>query len=149
MASARPLIVGVGNVDRGDDAAGLLVARRMRTLAGARLDVAEVTGDLTGLIEAWEGRARVLVVDAVAGHRAGVLHRLDRRTGWPPPLRASTHGLSVETVVRVADALGRAPADLAVFGVEGVAFSMGSPPSPALLAAVDAIALRVLEHAWV
>jgi hypothetical protein len=56
------LIIGLGNPDRGDDAAGLLVAESLRE-RGAEAIVH--TGGTLDLIEIWAETERVIVVDAV------------------------------------------------------------------------------------
>ena len=57
-------IIGCGNSDRGDDAAGLLVVRRLRTL-GVDADIAvEQNGDGLALIEQWAGCEKVILIDA-------------------------------------------------------------------------------------
>ena len=45
------LFVGIGNPIRGDDAAGLIVAARLRDLAPPGLDVIELDGEPIDLIE--------------------------------------------------------------------------------------------------
>ncbi len=42
------MIIGCGNSDRSDDAAGLLVARRLRELG---IDARELSGDMLGLLD--------------------------------------------------------------------------------------------------
>ena len=56
------LILGCGNPDRSDDAAGVLVARRLRELG---IPAEEFGGDAPALIDAWSGWADVIVVDAM------------------------------------------------------------------------------------
>ena len=48
------MVIGVGNADRGDDAAGLIAVRRVRQCApGVR--TIERSGDIVGLLEKCEG----------------------------------------------------------------------------------------------
>jgi hydrogenase maturation protease len=56
------LIIGLGNPDRGDDAAGLLVAQSLRTRGAEAI---AHTGGALDLIEIWAGTERVIVVDAI------------------------------------------------------------------------------------
>src|SRR5947209_5916659 len=73
-ATHGPVVVaGVGAPDRGDDAVGLLVAR----LVGETVPDATVVevGDPSRLLNAWEGAAGTVVVDAVrTGAAPGALH---------------------------------------------------------------------------
>ena len=58
-------IIGVGNAWRGDDAAGLLVARRLRQENLPQVEIAESPGTGDSILSAWQDAARVIVVDAV------------------------------------------------------------------------------------
>jgi Ni,Fe-hydrogenase maturation factor len=51
------LVIGIGNPDRGDDAAGLAVARNVRAAAPAGVAVIELDGDQLALLDAWDGAA--------------------------------------------------------------------------------------------
>ncbi len=76
-------IVGCGNPDRGDDAAGLLVVRRLRELGAGALT--ECSDPLL-LIESWRGVNDVIVIDAVvSGARPGTitLWNVDRNQARP------------------------------------------------------------------
>jgi hydrogenase maturation protease len=60
------LVIGIGNPDRGDDAAGLAVARRVRAAAARRdVTVTELIGDQLALLDIWDGVKDVYVIDAV------------------------------------------------------------------------------------
>jgi hydrogenase maturation protease len=141
-------IIGVGNPDRGDDAAGLEVARRLRVVHG--IEARECPGGLTDLLDAWHGADDVIVVDAMASGRApGAVTRFDAAAGPLPATRsgASTHGLGVAEAVELARVLGRLPARLAVWGIEGVEFTVGAPLTPAVAEAVAEVAAELAESA--
>ena len=66
------LIVGCGNRQRGDDAAGILAAEKLSAL-GTTSRVC--SGEPAELIEAWEGSDDVIVIDAVVtGAPVGTVH---------------------------------------------------------------------------
>lgn len=151
MTPDRTLVIGAGNELRRDDAAGLVVARRVSARTG--IDVREVRGDLTGLADVWEGAARVVVVDAArSGAAAGTVHRFDA-TREPLPAafgHGSTHAMGVAEAVELARALGRMPASLIVYGIEGSDFSAGEGLSEPVASALDALVDRIagdLGHA--
>jgi len=52
------LVLGCGNPDRGDDAAGRLVARRLGELG---IEARENSGDALALLDAWQGADEVVV----------------------------------------------------------------------------------------
>ena len=142
-------VIGIGNPLRGDDAAGLLVARRVRDLAVPGVEVVELEGEPGRLIDAWEVGALVVVVDAVrSGSEEGSLLRFDATAGPLPAAvgAPSTHALGIGDAVEIARALGRLPARLVVYGIEGARFEVGAGVSPAVAAAVDAAAEAVLSE---
>ncbi len=143
------LVIGIGNDDRHDDAAGLATARLLRSGAdslGTTPRVIERTGEATDLLEAWADEPTVIVVDAmVSGAPPGTVRRFDA-TNEPlplPPPGASTHGLGLAEAVGLARALGRLPARLVLIGIEGADFSPGAGLSPEVAAGVEAAARLV------
>ena len=49
------LVIGIGNVERGDDGVGLAVAERVSGLGLSKVDVAKHCVNACALMEAWEG----------------------------------------------------------------------------------------------
>lgn len=141
------LVIGVGHPDCGDDAAGPLVARRLRALG---LRAIELPGEPTGLIDAWEHEQHVILVDAaLTGAPPGSIHTWDA-TAAPldrESFRCSTHGLGVAEAVELARVLGRLPARLRICGIEGRRFEPGQPTSPEVVAAVEELVRRILQEA--
>jgi hydrogenase maturation protease len=136
-------------VDRGDDAAGLLVARRLRELG---VEAQEQSGEATALFDIFEAAPagqRVIVVDAmVTGSPPGSILFLD--AGAAPlsreTFRCSTHALGVAEAVELARALGKLPPQLGIFGIEGAGFEAGAPPSREVLRAVEELAQRIAQE---
>ena len=97
------MVIGVGNADRGDDAAGLIAVRRVRQCApGVR--TIERSGDIVGLLEKWEGEERVILIDATcSGAAPGTVHRLNAHEAPVPFLgfRGSTHSWGVGEAVEL------------------------------------------------
>ena len=121
----------------GDDAAGLAVARRLRGTLPAGVELLEREGEPTALIDAWDGAARLWLVDAVVGRRPGTVHRLDASEHELPAglFRRSTHHVGVAEAIELARALGRLPAQTVVFGIEGGSFEIGDDLTPAVVGA--------------
>ncbi len=145
------VVIGVGNPDRGDDGVGPEVLARLEGRVPDRVRLVRLAGaDPAGIIEAWEGAGRVVLVDAmVSGAAPGTISRFDAGAApLPAGVRlASTHVLGAETAVEMARALGRLPESLIVYGVEGGVFTVGAGLSPAVVAALPAAADRILEEA--
>jgi hydrogenase maturation protease len=142
----RVVVVGVGNAHRSDDAAGLAAARRLADLLPADVHVAAVPGGLTALLEAWEGAAAVVLVDAVrSGAPAGTVHRHDASARPLPATLAttSTHGLGLPQAIEIARKLGALPPRVLVWGVEGRSFQPGATLSREVAEALPALVERV------
>jgi len=137
------LFVGVGNPLRGDDAAGLLVARALREGGADGIEVRELEGEPVDLIEAWREADSVVLADAVSsGGEPGTVHRVDAALGPLPAALAgpSTHALGVAEAIELARALERLPPRLVVFGIEAARFDVGAAPSAAVRAAAERVA---------
>ena len=140
------IVIGVGNAWRGDDGAGLAVARRLLELAPAGVEVLEVEGEATALMDAWNGDDRVVVVDAAqSGAAAGTVRRFDARAAPLPVrfLRSSTHAFGVADAIELARALGRLPAALEVYAIEGATFVAGDRLTPSVERAAEELAAHL------
>jgi hydrogenase maturation protease len=138
----RPLVIGAGNPDRGDDAAGPTLIRRLKTSADLPCDCAETSGEATAILALIEGRDRVIVVDACqSGGRPGTIHRFDAAAGPLPAIlnTPSSHGLGVAAGLELARALGQLPPQVVVLAIEGACFDHGAPLSKEVEAAIGDI----------
>jgi hydrogenase maturation protease len=145
----RVLVIGVGNELRGDDAAGIAVARRVREAAD--LDVRELQGEPTGLLDAWQGRDAVVLVDTMrSGAEPGAIRRIDAsHTRLPSDLggSTSTHALGLGETLELARTIARLPRRVIVYAIEGQRFEAGAPLSDAVRSGIDELAARVLSEA--
>jgi len=145
-ARLRCIVLGIGNLDRGDDAAGRQVARRLREMLPEDIEVAELDGEATSLLTRLEGAAAAYLVDACAsGAIAGTVHRFDVTT-TPLPQAAfglSTHGFGLPEAIELARALGQLPRRCVVYAIEGECFEVGARLSLPVAAAVADVARRL------
>jgi len=136
---------------RGDDAAGLEVVRRLTDLNGqSGIDVLAHEGEGVTLLELWDGAGAVVLVDSVrSGATPGTIVRIDARAApLPAELReSSSHATGVAQAIELARALGRLPATVVVYGIEGVAYRLGGPLSEPVRAAVGPVAEAVRHEA--
>jgi len=148
--SARVVVAGLGSDYRRDDGAGPLIAARAVAEAGNGRNIGPVTDPLD-LLGAWDGADLAIVVDAVrSGVAPGTLRVLELTAGGSgEPLNlsgaTSTHGIGLAGVLRLARAVGQAPARVVVVGIEGEDFGRGQGLSPAVNATVPAAVHRVVE----
>ena len=148
-SAARVLVVGIGNPDRGDDGIGPLVVRQLIGRVSRDVAIIERSGDALALIDDWEGRDAVILVDAAApGGTPGCVHRIDLlRDALPPELSlSSTHGFGVAEAVGLADALDLLPAQVIAYAIEGANFDAGAPISPQVAAVTAEVANRVVAE---
>jgi len=106
-------------------------------------------GEPTSLIDAWDGADAVWLVDAVSsGAEVGTVHRLDASESELPTelFHSSTHHVGLAEAVELARALGRLPARVIVYGIEGRSFQVGEELEPAVAAAVEPVAEAVREE---
>ena len=136
-------VVCVGNAFRGDDAAGLEVAKLLHGTLPASAEVLEREGEPSALIDAWEGAEALWLVDAVSsGAAGGAVHRLEAGAQEVPAgvFRASTHHLGLADAIELARALGRLPGRTVVYGIEGARFEAGEGLTPEVAAALPRVA---------
>jgi hydrogenase maturation protease len=145
------IIIGIGNIFRGDDAVGLVAAQRLRDLKLPGVQVLELDGDITTLAETWGGAARVITIDAAASRGgAGTIHRFAaHEEPLPRKLFAtccSCHAFGLAQQIEIARALQQLPPSLIVYGIEGKDFTLGSGLSPEVAGAVPEVIRRVLAE---
>ncbi|MEZ5115901.1 MAG: hydrogenase maturation protease [Candidatus Nanopelagicales bacterium] len=142
------LVVGCGNLIRGDDAAGPVLVRLLAERgvpAGVRL----VDGGTAGMDVAFamRGARRVIVVDASRiGVEPGTVHRVpgEELMDLQPP-QGNLHRFRWDQALGFAQWLLKDdyPDDVTVWLIEGASFDAGAPLSPAVDAAVTDVADRI------
>jgi hydrogenase maturation protease len=137
------VVIGVGNVWRRDDGAGIEIARRAAPRLADDARVVELDGEPGRVIEAWDGATLAVLVDGVrTGAPAGTLHRIDTSDADARASSASSHALGPAAAFQLGQALGRLPARVAVLGIEVVDTSPGVGLSPPV---EDAVAGAIEE----
>jgi len=147
--AGRVLVIGIGNVYRGDDAAGLAVADRIRVMAPPGIEVLRHEGEPVSLIDTWDGARAVYLVDAVSsGGEPGSIYRFDA-TAQPLGAqfsRRGTHAFGVAETIELSRALGRLPLQLIGYGIEGRSFGPRAGLSPDAHRAVSIASARLLTE---
>ncbi|MGA2979589.1 MAG: hydrogenase maturation protease [Terriglobales bacterium] len=142
-------IIGCGNFDRGDDAAGLLVARRLHALGleTEGVEIVQQSGESFSLLDSWIGCDHVILVDATApSGKPGRIQIWNAHAGRLPEdaFPCSTHAFGVREAVELARAMNRLPQTLLIYGIEGKQFSLGAPLSPEVDRAVRSVAQKLM-----
>jgi len=139
-------IIGFGNIMRGDDGIG---AAAVGALGERGIDAVAIDGDGMELIEAWQNRETVILVDAmVSGVEPGTVRRFDIAGARLPQdiFRSSSHQFGLAQAVEMARVIDRLPRRMILFGVEGECFDFGAPLTPAVARAVDPLVNRILSE---
>lgn len=133
------VLIGIGNSMRGDDAAGILVAEA----AGG---IAMESPDATEILAAWEGAEDLVVVDAVqSGSTPGHIHRIDASHRPLPAdlFTSNSHHFGLAQAIELGRALGRLPASVMVYGIEGRSYEYGEAVSDEVRVAIDVLTKEV------
>lgn len=145
MTSA--FIIGVGNPWRSDDGIGPYVAG---LLCERGFDAIEESGEGARLIAAFEGRDFVILVDAMrSGAAVGTVRRFEPlREPLPSGLfHYSSHQFALAEAVETARAIGRLPAHLVIFGIEGIEFGYGNELSVPVRGAAEEVVAAIIRMA--
>lgn len=150
--SAKPLIIGIGNRYRGDDGLGCLIVDELKKRIFNSAEIIEHNGDPASLIDLWDGRSQVILIDAVSsGADLGTIYYFDlRQQTLPDTFRNySTHAFGVVEAVELARVLGKLPKHIIFFGIEGESFKLDTQQSsglePAISALQDSIS-KIISH---
>ena len=143
------LVVGVGNPYRGDDGAGLVIARELEERKPDNVQIHQNFGEVAELIELIKSAKTVILIDAVSsGSEPGQVFRYDAAREELPAdyFRCSTHNFSIPEGIELARALGQLPRKVIIYGIEGKDFSSGEGLSPEVEDSVQAVVDRVLNE---
>ena len=147
--AARTLVIGCGNLLRGDDAAGPVLVRRMREI-GLPYGVQGVDGGTGGLDVAFRmrGAEEVILVDACrSGGEPGTLVTLSGGAleNRPPPAVLGLHSFRWDHALALGRRLFGAefPRRVTAHLIEAARFEAGAALSPKVDAAVSRLAARL------
>ena len=143
------LIIGIGNPDRGDDAAGRAVAARLKARVPRNVRVIECGGEATALLARFCEADEVILIDAAtSGAAAGTVERFEAHTGPLPAARfgVSTHGFGLAEAIELARTLGELPRRCVVYAIEGRSFAIGEALSQDVEDAVGRVAAHILDE---
>ncbi len=148
------VVVGIGHDLRGDDAAGVLAARRLQEYTikaniGAThtsplclvIDAGPAPENVTGAVRRFAPDLVLLVDAADLGEPPGTVRWLDWRE--TSGLSASTHALPLYVLAGyLVSELGCA---VALLGIQPGSTAFDAPPTPAVRAVADAVAASLYE----
>lgn len=145
-------VVGIGNEFRGDDAAGVLVVRKLKGKVPAAVRTTELTGDQSDLLELMRDTDAMIIVDAVrSSSSAGTVFRVDASQDPIPGdfFSFSTHSFDAAQAVELARVLEILPKEVVFYGIVGKEFSFTSKLTSDVKEAVAIVQASVLKDVCV
>jgi hydrogenase maturation protease len=142
-------VIGLGNEFRGDDAVGLLAARRLRQSVRDRAGVIEAATAGVELMELMQGARMVILIDAArSGQAPGTIHRFDASVS---PIggrifSCSSHAIGTVDALELARAMGILPPTVIVYGIEADDTELGRPLSLAVAKALDQVVEQIAQE---
>ena len=147
-------VIGIGNPFVGDDAVGMLVARKLKKHKIPGVDIIEAGLPGLDLLDLLEGMDRGIVIDAVhSGCEEGTILRLEvpqdlgkfSDVTWDSTA-PSTHNFGLGEALTLGDILGTLPSSLAVYGIELGHLIQGKPLSPRVSESIDTVVARIMDE---
>ncbi len=142
------LLMGAGNDLRGDDAAGIEVARKMTESAGGdwlAIDCGTVPEDSTGIVRREMPELVVLVDAANMGTAPGEIRRIPKEKIGV--LCLTTHNLPLSFLIEYLEEIVGA-GNVFLIGVQPSDIRMGAPMSKEVESAVENLVKMLKEEKW-
>ena len=139
----------MGNLYRGDDSVGILVARELMPYQNPNLKIIEHSGEGISLMEIFKNEKQVILVDAVSSNEPpGSLHMIDAHENIlsKKMFSCSTHNFGVAEAVEMARSLNQLPEQFLILGIEGKDFHPGKDLSPVVEHAKKKIIQEIIKR---
>lgn len=147
--AAKPLVIGIGNRDRGDDQVGIRVVELIQRRMDATVDALIHRSDPAYLIDQWQGRDLVIAIDAVVSDDTpeGEICCWDAANEElaVETYHASTHMLGIHDAIELAKALHKMPHRFYVFGINAGAFAAGQDMSDLVRTSAEKVAAEIVQ----
>lgn len=142
----NPLIIGIGNEHRCDDAVGILVVKKISSIFN-NIDTAYCLTPFQ-VMEEWENREKVFIVDALFSKEKNAdlithIHLKDIQENKFSKI-SSSHSMDILQVILLADSLKILPPFWMIYGVLSYQFSLGNDLSSLLN--IDDISLKIIKE---
>ncbi len=151
MNSTR--VIGLGNLLAGDDAAGILVVRKLQALHIPGVDVIEACIAGLTLLDFLEGAKQAIVVDAVhSDQEEGTIIWLEvprdqeqiTHHAWNSST-PSTHKMGLGEAIALGVTLGTLPMHLSIVGIELGHLDKHEPMSTKVIEATEHVVARIAK----
>jgi hydrogenase maturation protease len=119
---AKTLFLGLGNSILSDDAVGIKVVEKIRSIIGERNGIEFDTGNMNSfhLLDIIEGYDRVVIVDAIKRRgEAGTLYNIPLEQLDDTIHYSSIHTVNLATAIRFGEKMGEnMPKKISLYGIE-------------------------------
>lgn len=137
--ACRWAVLGLGNVLRSDDGAGVHALRELERVPSPGVSFVEAGTAILQAVACVDGVERVLALDAVrAGGAPGSIVEFDALDAARRPAGGGVHSLGLREALEVGG-LARRPVEVRVLGVEPANLGYGMDLSPAVAAALPSL----------
>jgi hydrogenase maturation protease len=143
------VIVGMGNIIRSDDGAGVHALRRLERDPRVPHDVVLIDGGTSGisLLPRLHKCARLLFLDAVDfGEPAGTLIRLEQDDLFKLTGAASVHQLGIADLLTTLSLVSPRFPETIVLGVQSASTDWGTEPTSAVAGALDGMVNAAIQQ---
>ncbi len=152
----KPLIISMGNRYRCDDCIGPYTLDLLKPMLGGSCDFIECVGDTSALLDIWQHRDKVFLIDAcktadstdTSAIKTGHIFRLDGLNESLPndnPV-SSNHAISIANAIELGKLMNQIPRSLTIYSLAGKDFSQGDVISPPLLTAAQEAATLICNE---
>ena len=149
----KPLIISIGNRYRCDDGVGPYTLDLLQLVLGESSDFIENIGDTSALLDIWQDRDKVILIDACYADEAddknlGQIFRLDGLNESLPadnPV-SSNHAISIANAIELGKLMHHLPQTLTIYSISGNNFSQGEAISPPLLIAAQQLVSLISDE---
>lgn len=145
----RPLIIGIGNEFRGDDAYGVLMVQQLSSEYPGLADYMIESDDLTRLVDRWKHR-NVIFIDAYNDTMscAGAIFETDDITKLKSQnvYMNTTHGIDFSSILEISEALKKMPDRLIYYGVNGQEWQLGKPMTKPVKKSFSIVKAKILAR---
>lgn len=135
MSAGGTVVIGIGNSFRRDDGVGPAVAAEVMARHLDSVRVVTCAADPVALLDAWDGAAMAVLIDAVVGEQPGRV-RSCLLQDFAEATPVSSHDLGLRQAYELGRALGRAPRSVVVVTVDVADTGHGQGLSAPVLAAL-------------
>lgn len=143
------LVLGIGNLVRGDDGLGSHAVQKLRHHPGLPDFVNVVDGGTLGLslLSLLAGVDRLLVIDAIdVGEKPGTVVRLDGDAAIRLPGNRSVHEVGFADLIGALRLLDQCPKEIVVLGVQPETIEWSADLSPCVSASLERLISVALDQ---